>query len=78
MEHTAPPCSGSRDQPQITSTSCRSTETRETGYDIKVSGNPHLLAESAAAGATWWGQWIPPGHPDDTHKTIATGPPNLS
>lgn len=45
------------------------------GYDIKVSGNPHRLAEFAAAGATWWGQWIPPGHPDDTRKSIATGPP---
>jgi alkanesulfonate monooxygenase SsuD/methylene tetrahydromethanopterin reductase-like flavin-dependent oxidoreductase (luciferase family) len=48
------------------------------GYDIKVSSNPHQLPEFAAAGATWWGQWIPPGHPDDTHKTIATGPPTLT
>jgi hypothetical protein len=47
------------------------------GYDIKVSGNPHRLAEFAAAGATWWGQWIPPGRPDDTRKSIATGPPSL-
>jgi hypothetical protein len=47
------------------------------GYDIKVSGNPHRLVEFAAAGATWWGQWIPPGHPDDTRKSMATGPPSL-
>jgi hypothetical protein len=33
------------------------------GYDIKVSGNPHQLAEFAAAGATWWREWIPPGEP---------------
>ena len=39
------------------------------GYDIKVSGNTHQLSDFATAGATWWGQWIPPGrrilrHPD--------------
>jgi hypothetical protein len=44
-------------------------------YDIKVSGNPTQLEEFAAAGATWWGQWIPPGHPDDARKVIADGPP---
>jgi alkanesulfonate monooxygenase SsuD/methylene tetrahydromethanopterin reductase-like flavin-dependent oxidoreductase (luciferase family) len=22
-------------------------------------------------------RWIPPGHPDDTRKSIATGPPSL-
>lgn len=43
-----------------------------------LAGNPHQLAEFAAAGATWWGQWIPPGHPDDARKSIATGPPSLS
>jgi alkanesulfonate monooxygenase SsuD/methylene tetrahydromethanopterin reductase-like flavin-dependent oxidoreductase (luciferase family) len=45
------------------------------GYDIKVSGNQHQLADFAAAGATWWGHWIPPGHPDDARKIIADGPP---
>jgi hypothetical protein len=45
------------------------------GYDIKVSGNHDRLAEFAAAGATWWGRWIPPGHPDETRKIIADGPP---
>jgi alkanesulfonate monooxygenase SsuD/methylene tetrahydromethanopterin reductase-like flavin-dependent oxidoreductase (luciferase family) len=48
------------------------------GYDIKVSGNTHQLSDFATAGATWWGLWIPPGHPDDTRKSIATGPPGLS
>jgi alkanesulfonate monooxygenase SsuD/methylene tetrahydromethanopterin reductase-like flavin-dependent oxidoreductase (luciferase family) len=48
------------------------------GYDIKVSGNPHRLGDFAAAGATWWGQWIPPGHPDDARKIIMAGPPNPS
>jgi hypothetical protein len=33
------------------------------------------LAEFAAAGATWWGRWIPPGHSDETRKIIADGPP---
>ena len=37
---------------------------------------PGLLAE--AAGASWWGQWIPPGHPDETRTIIAAGPPALS
>jgi alkanesulfonate monooxygenase SsuD/methylene tetrahydromethanopterin reductase-like flavin-dependent oxidoreductase (luciferase family) len=45
------------------------------GYDIKVSGNPGLLDEFAAAGATWWGQWIPPGDPNETRLIIAAGPP---
>ena len=47
-------------------------------YDIKVSGNPGLLAEFAAAGASWWGQWIPPGRPEETGAIIAAGPPALS
>jgi alkanesulfonate monooxygenase SsuD/methylene tetrahydromethanopterin reductase-like flavin-dependent oxidoreductase (luciferase family) len=45
------------------------------GYDIKVSGNRDRLADFAAAGATWWGHWIPPGHPDEARKIIADGPP---
>jgi alkanesulfonate monooxygenase SsuD/methylene tetrahydromethanopterin reductase-like flavin-dependent oxidoreductase (luciferase family) len=47
------------------------------GYDIKVSGNPACLSDFAAAGATWWGRWIPPGRPDDARKFIAGGPPSL-
>jgi alkanesulfonate monooxygenase SsuD/methylene tetrahydromethanopterin reductase-like flavin-dependent oxidoreductase (luciferase family) len=47
------------------------------GYDIKVSGNPDRLGDFAAAGATWWGQWIPPGRADDTRKVIGGGPPSL-
>jgi alkanesulfonate monooxygenase SsuD/methylene tetrahydromethanopterin reductase-like flavin-dependent oxidoreductase (luciferase family) len=46
------------------------------GYDIKVSGNQDRLADFAAAGATWWGRWIPPGHPDEARKIIADGPPS--
>lgn len=45
------------------------------GYDIKVSGNPDQLADFAVAGATWWGRWIPPGHPDEARKIITAGPP---
>lgn len=46
------------------------------GYDIKVSGNLDRLGDFAAAGATWWGQWIPPGPPDEARKVIADGPPS--
>lgn len=46
------------------------------GYDIKVSGNQDRMADFAAAGASWWGRWIPPGHPDQTRKIIADGPPD--
>jgi len=45
------------------------------GYDIKVSGNEDRLTDFGAAGATWWGRWIPPGDPDETRKIIAAGPP---
>jgi hypothetical protein len=45
------------------------------GYDIKVSGNQDRLADFVAAGATWWGRWIPPGYLDETRKVIADGPP---
>jgi alkanesulfonate monooxygenase SsuD/methylene tetrahydromethanopterin reductase-like flavin-dependent oxidoreductase (luciferase family) len=45
------------------------------GYDIKVSGNQDRLADFGAAGASWWGRWIPPGHRDETQKIIADGPP---
>jgi alkanesulfonate monooxygenase SsuD/methylene tetrahydromethanopterin reductase-like flavin-dependent oxidoreductase (luciferase family) len=55
----------------------RATGRGLAGYDIKVSGNPDLLGEFAAAGATWWGQWIPPGDPGEARKVIAAGPPRL-
>jgi hypothetical protein len=45
------------------------------GYDIKVSGNQDRLAGLGAAGASWWGRWIPPGRRDETQKIIADGPP---
>ena len=45
------------------------------GHDIKVSGNQDRLADFTAAGATWRGHWIPPGHPDEARKIIADGPP---
>jgi alkanesulfonate monooxygenase SsuD/methylene tetrahydromethanopterin reductase-like flavin-dependent oxidoreductase (luciferase family) len=46
------------------------------GYDIKVSGNQDRLAGFAAAGATWWGRWIPPGHPGEASEIISAGPPS--
>ena len=45
------------------------------GYDIKVSGNQDQLSGFAAAGATWWGRWIPPGRPGEARKIISDGPP---
>jgi alkanesulfonate monooxygenase SsuD/methylene tetrahydromethanopterin reductase-like flavin-dependent oxidoreductase (luciferase family) len=53
----------------------RAADRELPGYDIKVSGNPGLLDEFAAAGATWWGQWIPPGAPDAAREVITAGPP---
>jgi alkanesulfonate monooxygenase SsuD/methylene tetrahydromethanopterin reductase-like flavin-dependent oxidoreductase (luciferase family) len=44
------------------------------GFDIKASGNPHLIADFAAAGATWWGRWIPPGPVATAEAAIAAGP----
>jgi alkanesulfonate monooxygenase SsuD/methylene tetrahydromethanopterin reductase-like flavin-dependent oxidoreductase (luciferase family) len=55
----------------------RATGRELSGYDIKVSGNPDLIDEFAAAGATWWGQWIPPGDLDETRAIVTAGPPRL-
>lgn len=48
-------------------------------FDIKVGGSRDRgwLRECAAAGATWWNQWLAPGDPDDTLALIAAGPPKL-
>ena len=43
-----------------------------TGYDIKVSGNHDRLADFAAAGATWWGRWIPPATPTRPARSSQT------
>lgn len=45
------------------------------GYDIKVSGHPELVNDFEQAGATWWGEWIPPGEPAAARATIGAGPP---
>jgi alkanesulfonate monooxygenase SsuD/methylene tetrahydromethanopterin reductase-like flavin-dependent oxidoreductase (luciferase family) len=45
------------------------------GFDVKVSGGPDLVDEFAAAGATWWGRWIPPGDLAQARAVIAAGPP---
>jgi hypothetical protein len=45
------------------------------GYDIKVSGNRDLLNEFEDAGATWWGEWIPPGDLRAAEAVISAGPP---
>jgi len=43
--------------------------------DIKASGSPELIPEFAAAGATWWGRWIPPADFATTQAIVAAGPP---
>jgi alkanesulfonate monooxygenase SsuD/methylene tetrahydromethanopterin reductase-like flavin-dependent oxidoreductase (luciferase family) len=48
------------------------------GYDIKVSGNPDQLDHFSAAGATWWGRWIPPCDPHEARKIVTDGPPSRS
>ena len=45
-----------------------------SGFDIKASGNPHLMDDFAAAGATWWGRWIPPGDIAAAEAVIEAGP----
>ncbi|WP_405069081.1 LLM class flavin-dependent oxidoreductase [Kribbella sp. NBC_01510] len=44
-------------------------------FDVKVSGGDP--AAFAAAGATWWGRWIPPLPPDETAAIVRPGPPTL-
>jgi alkanesulfonate monooxygenase SsuD/methylene tetrahydromethanopterin reductase-like flavin-dependent oxidoreductase (luciferase family) len=45
------------------------------GFDVKVSGGDP--AAFAAAGATWWGRWIPPTGVADTLAVVRSGPPTL-
>ena len=44
-------------------------------FDVKVSGGDP--AAFAAAGATWWGRWIPPAGVEDTFAVVRPGPPTL-
>ena len=44
-------------------------------FDLKVSGGDP--AAFAAAGATWWGRWIPPLSPQETLAIVTQGPPRL-
>jgi hypothetical protein len=45
----------------------------ERELDVKVSGGDP--AAVAAAGATWWGRWIPPLSVDETLAIVRPGPP---
>jgi hypothetical protein len=47
------------------------------GFDVKVSGSGDPAA-LAAAGATWWGRWVPPGEIEGTLEIVRAGPPKLS
>jgi hypothetical protein len=47
------------------------------GFDVKVSGSGDPAA-LAAAGATWWGRWVPPGEIERTREIVRAGPPKLS
>lgn len=45
------------------------------GFDVKVSGgDPEAFA---AAGATWWGRWIPPLPAAETLAIVTQRPPAL-
>ncbi|TCC58510.1 LLM class flavin-dependent oxidoreductase [Kribbella pittospori] len=45
------------------------------GFEMKVSGGDP--AAFAAAGATWWGRWIPPLPADETLAIVTQRPPVL-
>ena len=53
------------------------------GFDICVGGQERradpdqehdLVRSAAAAGATWWQQWVPPGDVEPTREAIRRGP----
>ncbi|TDD43127.1 LLM class flavin-dependent oxidoreductase, partial [Kribbella antibiotica] len=44
------------------------------GFEVKVSGGDP--AAFAAAGATWWGRWIPPLPVEETLAIVRSGPPS--
>ena len=46
------------------------------GFDVKVGGerDPAPVRAMAAAGATWWNDWMPPGSLAATRTAIAAGP----
>lgn len=48
---------------------------RGPDFDVKVSGVDPTPA--AAAGATWWGRWIPPLPVEDTLAIVRQGPPSV-
>ena len=67
---------GSTDAPQqITPDDVRALLAERGGLDVKVSGGDP--AAFAAAGATWWGRWIPPLPADETLAIVRQGPPVL-
>jgi alkanesulfonate monooxygenase SsuD/methylene tetrahydromethanopterin reductase-like flavin-dependent oxidoreductase (luciferase family) len=67
---------GSTDAPQqITPDDVRALLAERGDFDVKVSGgDPGAFA---AAGATWWGRWIPPLPVDETVAIVRSGPPTL-
>jgi len=46
------------------------------GFDVKVGGEPDpaRVRALAAAGATWWNDWMPPAALAATRRAIAAGP----
>lgn len=66
---------GTADAPQqITSDDVRRLRA-EGALDVKVSGGDP--AAFAAAGATWWGRWIPPLPVVETLAIVRQGPPTI-
>ncbi|ADB34861.1 Luciferase-like monooxygenase [Kribbella flavida DSM 17836] len=48
-------------------------ERGDAAFALKVSGGDP--AAFAAAGATWWGRWVPPGPFEDALAVVRGGPP---
>jgi alkanesulfonate monooxygenase SsuD/methylene tetrahydromethanopterin reductase-like flavin-dependent oxidoreductase (luciferase family) len=67
---------GGTDAPQqITPDDVRRLRAERDDIDVKASGGDP--AAFAAAGATWWGRWIPPLDAADTLAAVRPGPPAL-
>ena len=67
---------GSTDAPQqLLPDDVRGLLAERGDFTVKVSGGDP--AAFAAAGAAWWGRWIPPLPADETLAIVRQGPPTL-
>jgi alkanesulfonate monooxygenase SsuD/methylene tetrahydromethanopterin reductase-like flavin-dependent oxidoreductase (luciferase family) len=66
---------GSTDAPQQITPDDVHGLLEEGAREVKVSGGEPAVF--AAAGATWWGRWIPPLSVDETLAIVRQGPPAI-